>query len=87
MLLSVARITYFAEVHTFQGRSDVVIVFKNKIIVIEFKFAKNSRGISYQRKKGKEQIESRDYASTYKATKKVITAVFIANDDKKQVSL
>ncbi len=87
MLLSGARITYFAEVHTFQGRSDVVIVFKNKIIVIEFKFAKNSKGISYQRKKGKEQIESRDYASTYKATKKVITAVFIANDDKKQVSL
>ena len=85
MLLSGAKITYFSEVHTFKGRSDVVIVFKEKIIVLEFKFAKNSRGISYQRKKGKEQIESRDYASTYKSTKKVITAVFIANDEKRQV--
>ena len=88
MLLSGAKITYFAEVHTFKGRSDVVISFKDKlIIVIEFKFAKNSRGVFYQRKKGKEQIKSRDYASTYKNTKKIITAVFIANDEKRQISL
>ena len=88
MLLSGAKITYFAEVHTFKGRSDVVISFKDKlIIVIEFKFAKNSRGVFYQRKKGKEQIKSRDYASVYKNTKKIITAVFIANDEKRQISL
>ena len=88
MLLSGAKITYFAEVHTFKGRSDVVVVFKDKlIVVIEFKFATNSRRVSYQRKKGKEQIESRDYASVYKSTKKVITAVFVANDEKRQITL
>ena len=88
MLLSGAKITYFGEVHTFKGRSDVVIVFKDKlIVVIEFKFATTSRRVSYQRKKGKEQIESRDYASVYKSTKKVITAVFVANDEKRQITL
>ena len=88
MLLSGAKITYFAEVHTFKGRSDVVISFKDKlIVVIEFKFATTSRRVSYQRKKGKEQIESRDYASAYKSTKKVITAVFVANDEKRQITL
>ena len=88
MLLSGTKITYFGEVHTFKGRSDVVIVFKDKlIVVIEFKFATTSRRVSYQRKKGKEQIESRDYASVYKSTKKVITAVFVANDEKRQITL
>ena len=86
MLLSGAKITYFAEVHTFKGRSDLVVTFKDKlIVVIEFKFAKNSKSVSYQRKKGKEQIKSRDYASTYKSTKKVITAVFVANGEKRQI--
>ena len=89
MLLSGARITYFSEVHTFKGRSDVVVVvFKDRlIVVIEFKFALTSRRVSYQRKKGKEQIASRDYASTYKSTKKIITAVFVANDEKRQITL
>ena len=88
MLLSGAKITYFSEVHTFKGRSDVVVVFKDRlIVVIEFKFALTSRRVSYQRKKGKEQIASRDYASTYKLTKKIITAVFVANDEKRQITL
>ena len=88
MLLSGAKITYFSEVHTFKGRSDVVVVFKDRlIVVIEFKFALTSRRVSYQRKKGKEQIASRDYASTYKSTKKIITAVFVANDEKRQITL
>ena len=86
MLLSGAKITYFAEVHTFKGRSDVVISFKDKlIVVIEFKFASTSKDVDKKRQEGEEQIKSRDYASAYKSTKKVITAVFVANDEKRQI--
>ena len=85
MLLNATDLIFYPEVHLSNGRPDIVIPFDDKIIIIEFKFAKTSRRVSYQRKKGKEQIESRDYASAYKSTKKVITAVFVANDEKKQI--
>ena len=86
MLLSVAKITYFAEVHTYQGRSDVVIVFEDKIIVIEFKFTKESKDVIPKKKEGEEQIKNRDYASAYESTnKKIITAVFVADDEKRQI--
>ena len=87
MLLSGAKIIYFSEVHTFKGRSDVVIVFKHKVVVVEFKLAKNSSEVEKKRQEGEEQIKSRDYASAYKATKKIITAVFVADDEKRQIVL
>ena len=86
MLLSGAKITYFSEVHTFKGRSDVIVSFKDKlIVVIEFKFAPTSKDVAKKREEGEEQIKSRDYASAYKSTKKVITAVFVADDEKRQI--
>ena len=88
MLLSGAKITYFSEVHTFKGRPDVVVVFKDKlVIVIEFKFALTSKDVDKKRQEGEEQIKSRDYASAYKSTKKIITAVFVADDEKRQIIL
>ncbi len=88
MLLSGAKITYFSEVHTFKGRPDVVVVFKDKlVIVIEFKFASTSKDVDKKRQEGEEQIKSRDYASAYKSTKKIITAVFVADDEKRQIIL
>ena len=92
MLLSGAKITYFSEVHTFKGRPkgrpDVVVVFKDKlVIVIEFKFAPTSKDVDKKRQEGEEQIKSRDYASAYKSTKKIITAVFVADDEKRQITL
>ena len=71
MLLRGAGVIYFAEVHTFKGRS----------------LAKNSSEVEKKRKEGEEQIKSRDYASAYKATKKIITAVFVADDEKRQIVL
>ena len=85
MLLSGAKITYFSEVHTFKGRSDVVVTFKDKLVVIEFKFASTSKDVDKKRQEGEEQIQSRDYASTYKTTKKIITAVFVADDEIRQI--
>ena len=86
MLLSGAKITYFSEAHTFKGRSDVVVTFKDKlVVVIEFKFAPTSKDVDKKRQEGEEQIQSRDYASTYKTTKKIITAVFVADDEIRQI--
>ena len=87
MLLTATGLISYPEIHISDGRPDLVIPFSNKIIIIEFKFAKNSRAISLQRKKGREQIQK--YVSIYEgeSTKKIVTAVFIANDDKRQVTL
>ena len=86
MLLRGAGIIYFAEVHTFKGRSDVVIVFKNKVVVIEFKLAKNSSEVEKKRKEGEEQIRSRDYSSAYEGTnKKVINLVLVADDEQRKL--
>ena len=86
MLLRGAGVIYFAEVHTFRGRSDVVIVFKNKVIVVEFKLAKNSSEVEKKRKEGEEQIKSRDYSSAYKENNlKVINLVLVADDEKRQI--
>ena len=86
MLLRGAGVIYYAEVHTFRGRSDVVIIFKNKVVVVEFKLAKNSSEVEKKRKEGEEQIKSRDYSSAYKGiNKKVINLVLVADDEKRQI--
>ncbi len=86
MLLNATDLIFYPEVHTFKGRSDVVVSFKDKlIVVIEFKFASTSKDVDKKRQEGEEQIKSRDYASAYKSTKKVITAVFVADDEKRQI--
>ena len=55
-------------------------------MIIEFKFAKTSRGVSSQRKKGMEQVKQ--YALAYEGTgKQIITSVFIADDAKKQIKI
>ena len=84
MLLNATGLTAYPEPHDFQGRSDVVIPFDDKIIIIEFKFAKTSAKVVKMQKQGKEQVAK--YAETYANTnKKIITAVFVADDKKSQI--
>ena len=86
MLLNATGLTAYPEPHDFQGRSDVFIQFDNHIIIIEFKFAKASAEIVKIQKQGKEQVAK--YAETYKnQNKQIITAVFVADDEKRQVVL
>ena len=86
MLLSVVKVQFYPEVHDFQGRSDVVIPFDDKIIIIEFKLAPNSKDVPAKKKEGEEQIKK--YIPAYENTnKKVITTVFVADDEKRQVIL
>lgn len=86
MLLKGAGIISYAEVHTFRGRSDLLIQFSDLIVVLEFKFADKSSLLEKMRFEGMQQIHDRDYAKSYASDgRKVITAVFVANDEKRQI--
>ena len=86
MLLKATRILAFPEVHTFDGRSDIVIPYDEFIIILEFKFAKNEKEIDKKRIEGQEQVKR--YAEIYSnLNKQIVTAVFVADDKKRQVIL
>ena len=81
-----AGVTSFQESYTSEGRSDLIIPFDDKIIIIEFKFAKSSKGVPKARTEGEEQVKQ--YAKTYEnERKKVITVVLIADNRKRKVVL
>ena len=86
MLLGAVKVQFYPEVHDSQGCSDVVIPFEDKIIIIEFKLAPTSKDVSAKKKEGEEQIKK--YIPAYANTnKKIITAVFVADDEQRQVIL
>ena len=86
MLLYVIKVEFYPEVHTNQGRSDVVIPFDDKIIIIEFKLAPTSKDVPAKKKEGEEQIKK--YLPAYEnQNKQIMTAVFVANDEKRQIIL
>lgn len=88
MLLRGAGITAFAEVHTYKGRSDTVISFNNQIIVLEFKFAAKTSDVEKKNTEGRRQLREMGYADSYKAdNRRVITAVLVADDEKRQISV
>ncbi|MBR0518321.1 AAA family ATPase, partial [bacterium] len=79
-----AGVTSFQESFSKNGRSDLIIPFDDKIIIIEFKFTNNSKEVDKKRAEGEEQVKK--YAESYKNEgKKIITAVFVADDEKRQV--
>lgn len=85
MLLRAAGIIAYAEVQTFKGRADIVIQFDNQVIVLEFKLAEKSSDIEQKLLEGQKQIESREYAESYKLeNRKVISVVIVADDEKRQ---
>ena len=56
-----------ADVPTHLGRSDVLIQFPNRVVVLEFKFARGGTGIKRLRQEGQKQIEEKGYARPYDA--------------------
>ena len=88
MLLRGAGVISYAEVHTYKGRSDLVIQFKSRIIVLEFKFSGNPSEIENKRIEGERQVKDRGYFNNYIAEGwKVIVAVMIADDKKRQITV
>ena len=87
MLLRGAGIISYAEVHTYKGRADLVIQLKGRIIVLEFKFAKNKFEVEKKISEGQNQIADREYAKSYGADKnfEILTAVLVADDKERCV--
>ena len=89
MLLRGAGIISYAEVHTYKGRADLVIQFKKRIIVLEFKFAKNNFEVKEKIREGQKQIADREYDKSYEVDKnfEILTAVLVANDEERCVKI
>ena len=88
MLLRGAGITANGEAHTNRGRPDVIAQFPEQVIILEFKYAKDSSEIEGKRAEGRRQIEERGYAKPYGADNRAITtAVIIINGKKREAVL
>ena len=86
MLLKGAGIVSYAEVHTFRGRCDLLLQFKDLIVVLEFKFADKSSHVEKMIAEGIQQMNERDYAKSYASDwHKVIISVLVADDEKRQI--
>ena len=86
MLLRGAGIISYSEPHTSKGRADVVIQFKNLVVVLEFKLSKTSAGVEQMKYIGAQQIKERGYAETYGCNgREIITAVLVADNEKRMV--
>ena len=86
MLLRGAGIISYSEPHTIGGRSDVVIQFKDKVIVLEFKFAKKETDVDKKKAEGERQMHEKMYTETYGTEgRKVLYAVLVANDETRQI--
>ena len=80
MLLRGAGVEAYGEVHSIMGRSDVLILFEERAIVLEFKFAKKSSDVDELREEGMRQIEEKRYAEPLEAGQRTVTAAVIVID-------
>ncbi len=88
MLLRGASITANGEVPTHLGRSDALIQFPKRVVVLEFKFAKGGTGIKRLRQEGQKQIEEKGYVKPYDAENRAVTtAVIVINGKKREAVL
>ena len=88
MLLLGAGIIAYSEVHTYQGRSDVVIQLEKNIYVFEFKFVKDKSKFELKKTEDIKQLKSKCYADAYKNSDYTIfESVIVAVDNEKQVFL
>ena len=83
MLLRGASITANGEVPTNLGRGDVLIQFPRRVVVLEFKFAKNGAGIKRLRQEGQNRIEKKGCTKPYAVENHEMTTAVIAMNDKK----
>ena len=88
MLLRGASVTANGEVPTNLGRSDVLIQFPKRVVVLEFKYAKDSFEVGNKRAEGEKQIQEKNYAKPYDAeNREITTAVIVINGKKREAVL
>ena len=80
MLLRGAGMTAQGEVHTFRGRSDILVRFPDRVVVLEFKLAQSAGEIERLRAEGQKQIEERGYAKSYDAENHTVTTGVVVVD-------
>ncbi|MCR5812924.1 MAG: PD-(D/E)XK nuclease domain-containing protein, partial [Desulfovibrio sp.] len=86
MLLRGCGLQAKGEMPTCRGRSDVVITMPERILVIEFKLAKNAQDIAKKLRQGEEQIIAQGYLEPYTTGKiPVSSAVFVVDAQKRQI--
>lgn len=86
MLLRGAGIISYSEPHTSKGRADVVLTFKDIVVVLEFKFAKTGADVERLQAEGITQLQNREYSKGYDTEgQSVIYAVLAADDEHRQI--
>jgi hypothetical protein len=87
MLLRGASITANGGVPTNLGRSDVLIQFPKRVVVLEFKFSKDGTGMDGLRREGENQIEEKGYAKPYDEENRAVTTEVIVIDGEKRKAI
>ena len=87
ILLRGAGITANGELHTNMGRPDVVVLFPEQVIVLEFKYAKGPSEIDRKRAEGQKQIEEKGYVKPYESGERAITTAVIVVDGEKREAM
>ena len=62
----------------------MIAQFPEQVIVLEFKYAKDSPYVDNKRAEGENQIQDRNYAKAYKAENRAITTAVIVIDGEKR---
>ena len=83
MLLRGAGVTAQGEVPTNRGRSDVLILFPSRVVVLEFKLAQGAGEVARLRDEGLRQIEEKGYAKPYDGEGRTVTSAVIVVDAEK----
>ena len=83
MLLRGAGVTAQGEVPTNRGRSDVLVLFPSRAVVLEFKLARSAGEVARLRAEGRKQIEEKGYSKPYDGEGRAVTSAVIVVDAKK----
>ena len=84
MLLRGAGITANGEVHTHRGRSDVLVRFPDRVVVLEFKLAHGAGEVERLRGEGQRQIEEKGYAKPFAADGRACTTGVVVIDARRR---
>ncbi len=88
MLLRGAGISVHGEVHGSRGRTDVLVGFPSRVVVLEFKLAKDAGEVEAKRVEGQKQMEEKGYARPYESgPRELTTAVIVIDGTERQAVL
>ena len=79
-------VTAQGEVPTNRGRSDVLVLFPSRVVVLEFKLAQGTGEVARLRAEGRKQIEEKGYAKPHDGEGRAVTTAVIVVDAKKHTA-